>query len=80
MINPKITPPPPSMSKEPFNKKLEERMNEILKMSREINYNNLVYNFKDSRISPISFAESGGPMYTYDQLKKGDKTLQQVEE
>ena len=41
---------------------------------------NLVYDFKDSRIFPISFAEFGGPMYTYDQLKKGDKTLQQVEE
>ena len=37
---------------------------------------NLVYYFKDLRIFPISFAEFGGPMYTYDQLKKGDKTLQ----
>ena len=70
----------PPISKELFNKILEERMNEILKMSREINYNNLVYNFKDSCISPISFAKFGGPLYTYDQLKKGDKTLQQVEE
>ena len=45
-----------------------------------MNYNSLVYHFKDSHISPISFAEFGGPQHTYDQLKKGDKTLQQVEE
>ena len=49
-------------------------------MSREMNYNSLVYHFKDSHISPISFTEFGGPQHTYDQLKKGDKTLQQVEE
>ena len=54
-------------------------MVEILEMSREINYNNLVYNCKDLSVLPISFTEFGGPMYTYDQLKKGDKTLQQEE-
>ena len=48
-------------------------MNEILEMSREVNYNNLVYIFKDPCISPLSFAEFGGPMYTYNQLKRGGK-------
>ena len=33
-------------SKEIYDKVLEERMDEILEMSREINYSNLVYNFK----------------------------------
>ena len=47
-------------------------------MSREINCNNLVYNFKHSS-TPISFTNFGGPMYTYNQLKNGEKTLQQVE-
>ena len=32
--------------KEIFDEILEERMDEILKMSREINYSNLVYDFK----------------------------------
>ena len=68
------------ISKELYDKILQERINEILERSREINYNNLVYNFKDSCISPISFAEFGVPVYTCDQLKKGDKTLHQVEE
>ena len=48
-------------------------------MSREINYSNLVYDFKDSTPS-INFSIFGDPMYTYNQLKNGEKTLQQVEE
>ena len=47
-------------------------------MSREINYNNLVYIFKNSS-TPMSFTNFGGSMYTYNQLKNGEKTLQQVE-
>ena len=35
-----------SISKEIYDKILEERMDEILKMRKEINYNNLVYDFK----------------------------------
>ena len=54
-------------------------MDEILKMSREINYSNLVYDFKGPTPS-INFAIFGGPMYTYSQVRNGEKTLQQVEE
>ena len=54
-------------------------MDEILKMSREINYSNLVYDFKRSTPS-IRFAKFRGPMYAYDQLKNSEKTLQQVEQ
>ena len=43
-------------------------MDEILEMSREISYNNLVYNFKGPAPS-ISFSKFRGPMYTYNQLK-----------
>ena len=68
----------PSISKDIYEKILEERMDEILEMSREINYKNLVYDFK-VLTSSISFTKFRGPMYTYDQLKKGDKTLKQVE-
>ena len=61
-----------------YDKILEERMDEILKMSREINYSNLVYDFK-APTPWISFAIFGGSMYTYNQLKNGEK-IQQVEE
>ena len=36
----------PPINKEIYDKILEKRMNEILEMSRETNYNNLVYDFK----------------------------------
>ena len=53
-------------------------MNEILKLSNEIDYENLVYDFKGQTPS-INFAILGGPMFTYNHLKNGDQTLQQVE-
>ena len=67
------------ISKEIYDEIIEERMDEILKMSREISYTNLVYAFKGPTPS-INFAILGGPMYTYNKFKNGEKTLQQVEE
>ena len=58
-----------TITKEIYNKTLEERMDEILELSREIDYNNLTNNFKGPTY-PISFAKYGGPIYTYNQLKK----------
>ena len=69
----------PLLAKKIYDKILEERMDEILKMSWEINCNKLVYDFKRPTPS-INFAIFGGLMYTYNQLKNGEKTLQQVEE
>ena len=54
-------------------------MDETLKMSREINYSNLVYDSKGQTPS-INFAVFEGPMHTYNQLENGEKTLQEVEE
>ena len=62
------------ISKEIYIKILEERINEILKTSWEINYSKLVHDFKGT-IASISFIKFGGPIYSYDELKKGDKTL-----
>ena len=62
----------PSISKGIYNKILDERMNETLKMSREISFNDLIHRFKGSSPS-ISFIEFESPMYTYNQLKNGDK-------
>ena len=67
------------ISKETYDEILEEIMDEILKMSREINYNNLVYDFNGPTPS-INCSVFGGTMYTYNQLKNGEKILQQVEE
>ena len=54
-------------------------MDGILNMSREIDHENLAYGFKGPT-SSISFSKFVGPMYTYDQLKNGETTLQLVEE
>ena len=55
-----------------FNKILEEKIDEILNMSKEIDFGNLVYKFKGSTPSK-KFTIYGGPMYTYHQLKNGEK-------
>ena len=44
-------------------------------MSKKINYDNLVYDFKGPT-PPINFIKFEGPMYTHNQLKNGEKTLQ----
>ena len=54
-------------------------MDEILEMRRSINFDNLIYHFKGPSPS-LSFTKFGGPMYTCNKLKNGDKTLPQVEE
>ena len=53
-------------------------MDEILKMSDKVDFDNLVYNFKDPT-SSINFGKFGSPMYIYGHMKDGDTTLQQVE-
>ena len=68
-----------STSKEIYDKKLEERTDEILKMSKEISHSDLVYDFKGPTPS-VNFGYYGGPMYIYGHMKNGEKTLQQVEE
>ena len=64
-----------STSKEIYDETLEERIDEIVKMSREISYVNLVYDFKGPTPS-INFGKYGGPMYIYGHMKNGEKTLQ----
>ena len=53
-------------------------MDEILKMSDKIDFDRLIYNFKGPTTS-INFGKFGGPIYIYGHIKKGDITLQQVE-
>ena len=68
----------PVTTQEIYEKILQERMDEILKMSDKINFNKLIHNFKGP-ISSINFGGFGGPMYIYGHMKNGDTTLQEVE-
>ena len=68
-----------STTKEIYNEILEERIDEILQMNVDINYNSLVYDFKGLTAS-IDFSKYEDPLYIYGHIKNGDVTLQQVEE
>ena len=57
-----------SVDKTIYDEILEERIGEILKISKEMNYKNLVCNFKVPTPS-IYFALFRGLMYTYNRLK-----------
>ena len=65
----------PIITQEVYDEILEQRMDEILKMSNKIDFNNLTYNFKGQTTS-ISFGKFGGPVYIYGHMKNGDTTLQ----
>ena len=58
--------------------KTEERMDEILKMSNKIDFDELIYNFKGPT-HPINVGKFGGAMYIYGHMENGDTTLQQIE-
>ena len=70
-----------STSKEIYNEILEEKIGEILKMSKETNRGDswffiwflIVYDFKGPTPS-INFGKYGGPMYIYGHVKNGEKT------
>ena len=64
----------PVITQEFYDKILEERMDEILKMSDKIDFDN----FKGPT-SSINFGKIGGPMYIYGHVENGDITLQQIE-
>ena len=63
-----------STSKEIYDERLEQRIDEILKMSKEISHGDLAYDFKGPTPS-INFGKYRGPMYIFGQMKNGEKTL-----
>ena len=67
------------MQKEAYNRLSNERIAEILEMSREIDYNNLTYHFKGST-SPISFIKFKDPFGFFNQIKSDNILLIKTEE
>ena len=55
-------------------------MDEIQKISREINYNKLIYHFTTPDIAQINFIKFKGPFSTFKEIRDSDKTLQEIEE
>ena len=66
--------------KEIFNELYNERIGEIYNVSKEINFNNLAYHFKDSNTAPINFIDFNGPTHIYDEIKNGNISTSKIEE
>ena len=50
-----------------------------MRNEKNVNYDNLIYYFKGTT-SPINFIKFEGSMYICNQLKNGEKTIEQAEE
>ena len=66
--------------KEIFNELYNERIGEIYNVSKEINFNNLAYHFKDSNTAPINFIDFDGSTHIYDEIKNGNISTAKIEE
>ena len=64
------------MQKETFNRLLDERMDDIQKIGKKVNYNNLTYNYIFTGIRPTNFIESRGLLHIFieNSRKRTNKT------
>ena len=63
-----------------FNKLVDERKDEIFKLSKELNYNNSVFNYKDKNERGKTFNDFTDAINLYEKIKKGDIDLEKVRE
>ena len=66
--------------KEVFNELSNEKIGEIYNISKEIDFINLTYHFKDSNTAPINFIEFRDPMYIYNEIKSSNISIAKIEE
>ena len=64
-----------SKYKEIFDELSKERIGEIYNMSKQIDFNNLAYYFKDQNIAPINFIRFKGPMHIYIDIKNSNTSI-----
>ena len=56
--------------KEIFNELSAERMGELYNMSKQIDFNNLIYHFKTENLNAIKFIDFRGLLHIYENIKK----------
>ena len=67
------------MQEETYNRLLDERVGEIPKISKEIDFNNLTYCFKGPGIAPINFLKFRGLLHISKEIKNDNILLQKAE-
>ena len=55
-----------------FDKSLDERTDQIQKMSGDIEFNNLTYYLESQNLAPINFISFRGPLNIYKEIKNGN--------
>ena len=63
-----------------FDELFYERMSKINDLSRQINFNNLIYHFKDKSISSINFIGFKAPLHLCRDIFNGNTKLAKAEE
>ena len=69
-----------SIQKQNYDRLLNKSLDEIRKISGEVNYNKLIYHFTTPGIAPINFIKFKSPFNTFKEIRDSDKTLQEIEE
>ena len=60
---------------ETYNKSFGEKLDEIQKLSREIDYKNLSYDFRTKASGSINFPGCNGPFTLFKKIRDGDISL-----
>ena len=78
-LKPKEIKPKEIKSDDKFSNFFINELAKIRESYEPIDFNNLTYYFKDSRISPVIFFQFKGPMHIFKSIDNGDKTLEDIE-
>ena len=68
----------PSMQEKKFNRLLDERMDEIQKIGKEFDLNNLTYYFISPNIAQINFIRFRGPLHVFEEIKNGNLLIEKI--
>ena len=66
--------------KENFDELSNERIDKIYNISKQIDFNNLTYYFKNKNIRPINFVGFGGPLHIFNKIKNGNTSAEKIKE
>ena len=78
-LKPKQIKPKEIKSDDKFSNYFINELAKIRKSYEPIDFNDLTYYLKDSRIAPVNFVEFKGPMHIFKIIHNGDKTLEDME-